>query len=107
MLDVQVKFYGIVKGLIEEPEVRLPLPREGSARDVIKGLVARYGAPLAERILDAQGELYPNVKLFINNKEIQDLETKLLAPDKETAQVIVYILSSVEGGSEEVRNGRE
>ncbi|HLE80900.1 MAG TPA: hypothetical protein VJA25_06380, partial [Dehalococcoidia bacterium] len=69
-LPIRVKFYGIIRDVVDGPQVEMQLPRGSRVIDLLRLLADKYGEKFAERVMTSQGGLKTYVKVFINNQEV-------------------------------------
>ncbi len=98
-LPIRVKFYGIIRDVVDGPQVEMQLPQDSRVIDLLRSLVDRYGEKFAERVMTSQGGLKTYVKVFINNQEVDanHLNTQLVT-EGESAEALVYVLPATTGG---------
>ena len=94
---LEVRLYATLRTLAGERAVKLPLEGPLTAREVIQRLVAARPA-LQGRVLDDQGELRPQVNVFVRGRSVRNvggLDCTVRASDE------VAIFPPVAGGAEE------
>jgi molybdopterin converting factor small subunit len=98
-LPVRVKFYGVIRDVVDGPQVELELSRDSTVRDLLRSLADRYGEGFVERVMDSQRGIKTYVRLFINDNEIgnDSLDTRL-ATGEAPLQALVYVLPATTGG---------
>src|SRR3972149_36649 len=99
MLDVKVKFHGVIRDVTKSPTAQLSLPEGSTVRDLIATLHARYGQPFAERVLDPTFGVKTWVKLFLGNTELdyRALDTQLDTGGPNVS-AILFVLPATTGG---------
>jgi len=100
VVPVKVKFYGVIKNVVDEREAELVLPDGSRVRDLIASLAERYGPRFAERMLTSEGHIQNYVKMLFNDNPVNStgLETRLSGTAESPAEVIVHIIPSYGGG---------
>lgn len=98
-LPIRVKFYGIIRDVVDGPQIEIVLPHDSTVDDLLRYLADRYGERFVERVMTSQGGLKTYVRVFINNQEVaaNDLARPLMTPG-ETTEATVYVLPSTTGG---------
>ncbi len=98
-LPVRVKFYGIIRDVVDGPEVEMQLPQGSTVIDLIHSLADRYGQKFVERVMTSQGGLKTYVKVFINNQEVDSSSlTTRVVTEGESTEALVYVLPASTGG---------
>jgi hypothetical protein len=89
---VNVELYGVIRDLVREKNVEVTLPAggDGTYRDVLGELGARFGPAFRERILDASGQLLSFVKLYVGGRRVDDLDQALSTRDGPVVRIIVF-----------------
>ena len=96
MATVRINFYGVVKDAVDQPYVEVETPQGATVRDLLQLLAQRYGDVFVHRVLDANTGIKTYVKIFINDRNIEDLDTPITAgPDVDAT---VYVLPATMGG---------
>ena len=100
MVPVKVKFYGVIKNIVDERQAELVLPDGSRVRDLIASLAQKYGPRFAERMLTSEGHIQNYVKMLVNDSpiDVNGLDTRLLGTAESPAEVIVHIIPSYGGG---------
>jgi molybdopterin converting factor small subunit len=96
-VPVTVRLFGILALLTRERLVELTLSKGCTAGDVLSELGNRFGAEFLARILRVPGELRTYCALFVNGKQVDDLNTEIAA-DHAPAEVGVILFMASEGG---------
>jgi MoaD family protein len=96
MATVKVSFYGVVKDAVDQPYVEVEIPQGATVRDLLQLLAQRYGDSFAQRVLDATTGIKTYVRIFINDRDIDDLDTPIA--DGPVAEATVYVLPATMGG---------
>jgi len=98
-LSVYVSLYGFVRDLVKERDVRLSLSGDNvTVQDLVEHLAERYGEPFRERLIDSQGKLRDNVKVFINGERVGDLAERMERDGRAPQEVRVIVLWVMAGG---------
>lgn len=98
-LPIRVKFYGIIRDVVDGPQVEMQLPQGSTVIDLIRSLADRYGQKFVERVMTSQGGLKTYVKVFINNQEVDsNCLTTTLVTEGESTEALVYVLPATTGG---------
>ena len=98
-LPIRVKFYGIIRDVVDGPQVELQLPQNSTVNDLLRSLADRYGDKFVERVFNSQGDLKTYVRVFINNQEVAgNFLTTRLVTEGESAEALVYVLPATTGG---------
>ncbi|MHC4959438.1 MAG: ubiquitin-like small modifier protein 1 [Planctomycetota bacterium] len=92
---MDVNFYATLRPIVGGKTVEFPLPEGTTVQALLDAIVGKYPA-MREELLDAEGQLYPHVHLFINGRDAPYLDagmdTVLTARDK------VDLFPAVAGG---------
>jgi molybdopterin converting factor small subunit len=96
-VPVTVRLFGILAVLTHERLVELTLPEGSTVGDVLSELGKRFGADFLARILRMPEELHSYCSLFVNGKQLDDLNTEVPA-DGAAAEVSVILFMASEGG---------
>ena len=96
-MPVTVRLFGILALLARERLIELTLFRGCTAGDVLTELGKRFGADFLARILRVPGELRTYCALFVNGKQVDNLNTQIAADDA-VADVAVILFMASEGG---------
>ncbi len=100
-MQVQVRFYGIRKELIDEPFVEIEVPQGGSVRMVLQALVERFGEGVRRRLFSADGTyLRDMLCVAVNGRIVGDaeLDTPLPAQGSEKQRVDLSVIFAIAGG---------
>jgi molybdopterin synthase sulfur carrier subunit len=89
-----VRLYGSLRELAGEPEIDVPLPDGARVRDLLRRL-EELRPVLAHRLLDENGNITRFANVFVNGRDIRDLDglDTPVMPDDE-----VTILPPAAGG---------
>ena len=81
---MQVNFYATLRPIVGGRTVEIDLPEGVTVRQLVEVLVGRW-PPLREQLLDANGELYRHVHVFVNGRDAPfrdgGMESLILAGD--------------------------
>jgi len=98
-VPVTVKFYGVIRDVVDGPQLETQMPQGSTVKDLLAFLSGRYGAPFAERVMTSQGGLKTYVRVFINNQEVDSNNlTRPLITEGQTTEAMVYVLPMSTGG---------
>lgn len=93
---MNVTFYATLRNIIGAKTIELPLSNGMTVRKLVDEAIRRY-PPLKTELLDAEGELYRHVHVFVNNRDAMFLEKGL---DTELGESdTVGIFPAVGGGA--------
>src|ERR1035437_6153267 len=100
MVRVNVKFFGVVRGLTDGPHTVVELDDDATLTDLLKELHKRYGKPFYDGVLCESNGLKGHVKLFMNGEEIDSrkLATTKVAVAGAAAETMLYVVPSTPGG---------
>lgn len=73
-LTVKVKFMGDLRTIVSKRETTLDLPRGSTVKDLLALLSQNYGEVFSSRVLNSMGKLEHYVLVFLNGKNIKELE---------------------------------
>ncbi len=92
---MHINFYATLRPIVGGRSIDIDLAEGTTVRELIAALVTRY-PPLRQQLLNAQGELYPHVHIFVNGRDAPYLpngvETQIYPGDT------VDIFPAVAGG---------
>lgn len=97
MVNVKVKFHGVIRDVTKAPTTELQMAEGSTIRDLLKVLHDKYGSAFADRVLDERTGVRVYVKLFLNNEEVGTLDTKIV-PDGTDANAMIYVMPGSAGG---------
>lgn len=98
-LPIRVKFFGIIRDVVDGPQIEMQVPQDATVRDLLGHLANRYGERFAERVMTSDGGLKTYVKVFINNREVDSKNlTVPLVTEGEATEAMVYVLPATTGG---------
>lgn len=92
---MKVNFYATLRPIVGGRTVEIDLPAGVTVRELVDALVERW-PPLREQLLDADGELYRHVHVFINGRDAPFLEDGMRSVIAATDTVDVF--PAVAGG---------
>jgi len=94
---VNVRLFGILGKLANKRLVALLMPESATLGDVLAELGKRFGQEFVDRVLRAPRELHAYCQVFVNDNQVDDLETRLKA-NGSAAEVGIILLMASEGG---------
>lgn len=98
-LAVTVRFYGIIRDVVDGPQVEVHLPQGSTVIDLIRSLADKYGEKFVERVMNSHGGLKTYVRVFVNNREMNSSSLAArLVTEGESAEALVYVLPATTGG---------
>ncbi len=97
-MNVKVKFLGIIRDITKGSELELQMPEGATIRGLLQELNRKYGQDFADRVLDDHLGVRTYVKLFLNNYEVTDLDTEIIA-DGPAANALLYVMPGSTGGT--------
>ena len=65
---MKINFYATLRKITQERTVDFDLPQAPSVRELVEIVVTRY-PPMRRELLNADGELYPHVHVFVNGRD--------------------------------------
>ena len=65
---MKINFYATLRQIAQERTVDFDLPQAPSVRELVEIVVTRY-PPMRRELLNADGELYPHVHVFVNGRD--------------------------------------
>ncbi len=93
---MKINFFATLRPIVGQKTVEFDLPTNVTVRQLVDAVVTRY-PPLREELLNAEGELYSHVHVFINGRDVpylaERMETVVYLDDT------VNIFPAVGGGS--------
>ena len=95
-VDVHVRLFGSLGGSGEQRPITLGLGDGFTLRHVIAGLEARFGAEFLDGVLDENGELISQCRIFVDGRMFESLA--LPVPSGPQANVEIILLVGIEGG---------
>lgn len=99
VIDIKIKFIGIVREIVKEPTAQISLPDGATVRDLLAALHAAFGEPFAEDVLDPTLGVKTWVKLFLGSTELdyRALDTPL-ATEGPDVKAILCVLPPMAAG---------
>ncbi len=92
---MKINFYATLRQITQERTVDFDLPEDPSVRELVEIVVTRF-PPMRRELLNAEGELYPHVHVFVNGRDApyltDGMDTIVKATDK------ISIFPAVGGG---------
>ena len=86
---MKIRFYATLRRVIGGSEVEIDLPEGATIRTVLGTLFLKYPA-LKTELMDASGELYQHVHIFINGRDAPFVDGGLDAPLNQDDTVGVF-----------------
>jgi molybdopterin converting factor small subunit len=97
-LQVEVRFFGFVRDVVEGSNFALETPQSATLRELLELLIRKFGERLRQRLLTETGELEANVQLFVGDTQATSLEQPLGNGGSSFSEVKVFVLSATAGG---------
>ncbi len=94
---VNVRLFGILAILARERMVAFEMESGAILGDVITELGKRFGKEFVDRIFRVPGEMHSYCQVFVNDAQVNGLETKLKS-NGSPAEVGIILLMASEGG---------
>ncbi|MBI2918513.1 MAG: MoaD/ThiS family protein [Chloroflexi bacterium] len=93
----RVVYIGPLRATVGKGEETTALPTGATVTDLLAHLIETYGAPFRDRVMDREGQLLPNIHLFLDGEELgeQGLDTPL--PQRGEMSLLM-MLHPMEGG---------
>lgn len=100
MINVHVKYHGVIRDVTKEPAASFELLEGGTVRDLLELMHRRYGPGFAERVLDDRIGVRSYVLLFLNGRQLDhdSLDTTRVSGEGSSAEAILYVMSGACGG---------
>jgi MoaD family protein len=95
-VTVKVKFMGDLRAIVGKRETTTNLPQGSTVKDLLTSLCDNYGEAFTARVLNQMGNLEHYVLVFLNGKNIKELEG--LATILGEGEVEFMMLPMFEGG---------
>ena len=96
-VPVTVRLFGILAALARQRLVVFHLSAGANVGDVLAELGNRFGRDFFERIVRRPGELQSCCALFVNNEQVDDLNTEIKSSGTATEIGVILFMAS-EGG---------
>ncbi len=96
-ISVEIWLFGLLSTMSAERPVKLSMPANSTAEDVLAALGERIGWECLEQVKDGKGGLLPHCRVIVNGAAIEDV-TAPIAPDGRTAVIEMILLKGFEGG---------
>jgi molybdopterin converting factor small subunit len=100
-LTVKVKFMGDLRAIVGKRETTTKLPKGSTVKDLLTALCNSFGDVFSSRILNPKGNLEHYVLVFLDGKNIKDLQgmgTTLRDDGQGVGEVELLMLPMFEGG---------
>ena len=94
---VNVRLFGILAILAGERMVAFEMESGATVGDVLAELEKRFGREFVDRIFRVPGEMHSYCQVFVNDAQVNGLETKLKS-NGSPAEVGIILLMASEGG---------
>ena len=94
---VNVRLFGILAILARERMVAFEMESGAILGDVITELGKRFGKEFVDRIFRVPGEMHSYCQVFVNDAQVNGLETKLKSNGSPAEVGIIHLMAS-EGG---------
>ena len=93
----RVVYIGPLRATVGKGEETTALPAGATVNDLLAHLIKKYGAPFRDRVMDGEGQLLPNIHLFLDGEELgeQGLDTPLPQLGEMS---LLMMLQPMEGG---------
>lgn len=99
MITVKVNFYGVVKDIVNEPQVEVQIPDEFTLRQLLDNLKNKFGEKFQEGILDKHCGVKSYVRFFVNREPVDNFDLdKKLKISGDIADTAILVLPTQEGG---------
>ena len=99
VIRVRVNFYGVVKDIVNEPQVEIQLPDEFTLRQLLDNLKEKFGEKFQEGILDKHCGVKSYVRFFVNKEPVDNFDLdKKLKISGDIADTAILVLPTQEGG---------
>jgi molybdopterin synthase sulfur carrier subunit len=92
---VKVNFYATLRNVIGAKMVEFDLPAGATLSDLLDEMLRRYPA-LRPELLNAQGEMFAHVHMFLNGRDAPFLEQGMQTPLRQDD--VVGVFPAVGGG---------
>lgn len=97
-VTIKLKFMGDLRAIVKNREATTTLPKGSTVKDLLTSLSNHYGEVFSSRVLNPMGNLEHYVLVFLNGKNIKDLEGLETTLGDEEGQVEFMMLPMFEGG---------
>jgi molybdopterin converting factor small subunit len=94
---VNVRLFGMLGILANQRLVAFELESSATLGDVLAELEKRFGREFVDRIFRVPGEMHSYCQVFVNNAQVNGLETELKT-NGAPAEVGIILLMASEGG---------
>lgn len=101
LMQVQVRFYGIRRELVDEPCVELQVPQDASLRMVLQALGACFGERVQQRLFSADGAYLNDMLCVAVNGQIvgdAELDAPLPAQGQGKQRMDLSVIFAIAGG---------
>ena len=101
MVEVSVKYHGVIRDVTREAAASFELPDGSNMRDLLDQMHRKYGPLFAERVLDSRIGIRSYVMFFLNGNQVEHsaLQSTRLAPEDGVTEAILYVMSGASGGA--------
>ena len=73
---MKIHFFATLRPIVGQKTIEFDLPENVTVRQMVEIVVTRF-PPLRKELLDAEGELYPHVHVFINGRDAPYLDQRM------------------------------
>jgi molybdopterin converting factor small subunit len=100
MLSVRVRFMGDLRAVVGKRETIAEMPQGSTVKDLLASLCSRFGEVFSSRVLNPRGSVEHHVLVFLNGRNIKDLEGlgTSLGNGRDGGEVELMMLPMFEGG---------
>lgn len=100
MVEVSVKYHGVIRDVTREAAASFELPDGSTMGDLLDRMHRKYGPLFAERVLDSRIGIRSYVMFFLNGNQVEHsaLQSTQLAPEDGVNEAILYVMSGASGG---------
>jgi molybdopterin converting factor small subunit len=82
--------YATLREIVGQSEVVVPHPTRRDLFTCLNDLAMQYGQEWRDTVLDEDGRMSEYVRIYVNGKEIHDLETVLVG-DEDSVEILVPV----------------
>ena len=99
VITAKVSFYGVIKDIVNEPQIEIQIQDEFTLRQLLDNLGEKFGKNFQEGILDKHCGVKSYVRFFVNREPVDnfDLDKKLKISGN-IAETAILVLPTQEGG---------
>ena len=70
---MKINFYATLRQITQQRIVEFDLPQDPTVHELVEIIVTRF-PPMRRELLNAEGELYPHVHVFVNGRDAPYLD---------------------------------